>query len=339
MNKNITISRFYDKNMKYSGQALAIVLVVLVVAVIIAMAIISRVASDRVRVSDERSSAESIEIADSALDSFRNVPLQSIKAVAENPSVTLCSTDPGYNFLEDGCELADYNQFRQFMNQLESEVPGFDSDPYMNSISTSLSSQCSGEFEDNGIKVLFEKGTGEDLVEVQKDDVFSIITSGQAPNPAACNLNLNLDPMSGNRAGAIVTPIYAQVDSNGIITSFKDYAANDSRGYCLGDLACNSAWPEWGNWVTSTGVISIPASSSGFHLKELRVRAVGSALAVTSSFTPNGCMVSEEAVKISAIVSCGGTSRGKEFVITDQEWAPALFDYLLFNGNGELRSE
>lgn len=332
--KNDHLSKY-----RYEGQALAIVLVVLVVAVIIAMAIISRVFNDRVRVADERASAESIEIADSALDSFRNIALEDIRTVAEDPDVTLCSDDPSYNFLESGCVLDNFSEFQSFMNELETQVPGFDSDPYTTTINSDLVNQCAGD--DNGIKIIFEKFSPEDSIEIERDGVFAVVTNGQTPNPAACTIELDATPQGGGQSGILVTGVYVTVDANGDITSYKNYEYSDTIGYCLMDASCSTSWPNWSNWIPSPSgsITGIPTQKSSNNLYELRVRAIGTPIALSTSFSPDGCMEIEDLLKISAIVNCGGNSRGKEFVLTGEDWAPSVFDYVLFNGDGQLQAE
>ena len=57
-----------DIKVKYSGQALAIVMIVIVVAVVIGMAMLSRTLRDQQLTVQEQTSAEALELSDSVID-------------------------------------------------------------------------------------------------------------------------------------------------------------------------------------------------------------------------------------------------------------------------------
>lgn len=71
----------------------------------------------------------------------------------------------------------------------------------------------------------------------------------------------------------------------------------------------------------------------------MRIRPIGGDVSVTRSYLPDGCGGAESTLfRVSTTINCSGNSRGKEFIISDQEWAPAIFDYVLFNGQGTLEN-
>lgn len=326
-------------SVKYNGQALAIVLIVLVIAIIIGMAIVARVFNDRVLVDDERSSSESIEIADTALDAVKDITFVDMKTVAHSSELkSICNpnNDLKYDFLADGCILEDVNDLNVFLNGIQKVVPTYEPAPYYVSITDDLKNQCNND-NNQGIKVVFERFDPTETIDIQKDETFALVT--QAPvtvQTSTCNVNVTATPQGGGNSGIVVSGIYTSLDATGNITGYKPYEQNDINSYFLG---APTAMPTtWSGWTTSNGSLpSVGLVKGGYGLYELRLRAIGTAVSVSADFSQN-CYAREDLMKVSAIVNCNGNSRGKEFVLTGEDWAPSIFDYVLFNGDGQLKN-
>jgi type II secretory pathway pseudopilin PulG len=328
---------------KYNGQALAIVLIVLVIAVIIGMAVISRVFNDRVQVDDERSSAESVEVADTALDAVKNISLDDLATAAS--ATSFCTAGyTNYNFVENGCTAKTISEYSAFLGN----IPNFDKDPYIKSIETDLNEQCNYATNPNGtgFKVVFDNIDPEDTIDIQQDEVFAIMTKGVTPPTpndgiGACNLNVKVSPQGTRPAGVVVSKIYTTMSGTDI-SSYREYEDQNIQPYCLGNN-CNTGggnFGDWNGWQYNSGTLpSVPIRPTNTErLYELRIRAINSPLAVSYSYSPSGCIEQDDLVRVQAIVNCNGNSRGKEFVLTGDEWAPGIFDYVLYNGQGELRN-
>ncbi|WKZ31292.1 MAG: hypothetical protein QY318_00765 [Candidatus Dojkabacteria bacterium] len=324
------------KGERYQGQALAIILIVLVVAVIIALAILSRTLKDSRRVVDEQESAESVEIADTTLDALKDITLEEFALFAETAGVEagICNpggTIPNYDFYEHGCEISseDIDVLIDYFGD------GYDLEAIFSTIFSDLSNQC--HEETSGFRIMFEPANAEEEFEIGKDTMFAFVP-GAIPAPAGCQVEINASPVGSPDGRLIVANIYAQRDGAGLISSYKEYAYDDVKGYCF-TAGCG---PQYWTPATGTPSIVVPASmASGgqtYYINEIRMRAVNSTVAVSAIADPNECVNIGTYMKISAIVNCGDNSRGKELVVSDQEWAPQIFDYVLFNGEGELRT-
>lgn len=325
---------------KYSGQALAIVLVVLVVAVIIALALLSRSLSDSRQVVQEQASAEALEIADTFLDSVATVKYSDISAAAQDGDFQGCISDvsnPGtYDFASDGCTLDGFDEVEGFLEEVEDVVAGgtFVSDPFVGAIKYGLQEQCNTE-DDRSIRVTMEPLDEDDSIEVKKDDTIGFVTKG-VDAPAGCQVSVYGTPTSGG-GGMVVSKIYANplAADPDRIESFKDFDTSDSTGYCV-----NCSGTGWDGWTIVNNAENLMEDvnyrSNPYNLYELRLRAVGSDFEVRLESSPAGCFPREEMIRVRSEVNCSGVSRGREFTITDGQWAPSIFDYVLFNGDGTL---
>jgi hypothetical protein len=306
---------------KYEGQALAIIMIVLVVAVVIGMAMLSRTLKDRERVTEEKTSAEALEFSDSILDVVKGTPVEKLEEVCANP-------DFGAG-IEEGCEVKGVSAVENFLTEAGVSTGFLDS-----------FGQCTGSGSD--VEMSISLAGADDDYEIRPDTVRAFVLRQQTPDPAACTLDLEFEPRGGENAGVAVSRVYASgYDANGVPANYKVYDYDDTVEYCLfrsGD-ACPDGSIFTDSWVPlqSGDTLSVPLTSSGGHpLDEIRVRAVNSAVGVRSSLSSAQCVDDMEMVKIVVAANCTGSYRAKELQIPQQEWAFPIFDYVLFNGNGTL---
>ncbi|MCB9790682.1 hypothetical protein H6764_01525 [Candidatus Nomurabacteria bacterium] len=330
--------------LKYEGQALAIVLIVLIVAVIIALAVVSRTLSDRTQVIKERSSADAVEAANSTLDAVAGISIADLAEYAEGTGRTVCGLGPTDNFADVGCHI-------ESVDDLETLLDNFGLSAFYDSISNDLAAKCpatdSNQFN-KSLNLSFEYASEDDEITIEKDSVFSIVNNGNPPNnnPGTCAIDLNATPLpSGSTAGVITSAVYVTKSGNDI-ASFKQYRYPDVKAFCISD-GCNGSadWVEssnssWGLRLTGN-IDDVPIiktiGSTDYYLQEVRIKPVGSDINLTRQETGGtDCVSFRDLLKVSATVNCGDTARGREIVLTDDEWAPAIFDYVVFNGNGVL---
>jgi hypothetical protein len=306
---------------KYEGQALAVIMIVLVVAVVIGMAMLSRTLKDRERVTEEKTSAEALEFSDSILDVVKGTPVEKIEEVCANP-------DFGGG-LEEGCEVKGVSAVENFLTEAGVSTSFLDS-----------FGQCTGNGSD--VEMSISLAGSDDDYEIRPDTVRAFVLRQQTPDPAACTLDLEFEPRGSENAGVAVSRVYASgYDANGVPSDYKPYDYDDTVEYCLfrsGDT-CPDGTEFSDSWVPlqSGDTLSVPLTSSDGHaLDEIRVRAVNSAVGVRSSLSSAQCVEDLEMVKIVVAANCTGSYRAKELQIPQQEWAFPVFDYVLFNGNGVL---
>ena len=337
----------------YSGQILAIVLVVLVVGVIIALALISRTVSDQRGALEEGRSADSLEIADTVLDSFRDVAVEDIvqwseDKVSDGTIADFCDEAPDntYSFGDEGiCTISNPERIEELLADL-SGITGLSLLPYYNSAYSTLSSECgyddSVDLPDDIMELEISILPEDSEITIEQDDVFAIVTS--AVPASSCSINLTAEEVdTTGTTGLIVSTIYDTKDANGEVMAIKQYEEGDINGYCLSGYSnpanCAGSWSNW--TVSPTSPANIPPISnlSGSHrLGEVRLRAVGGDVTITRSLSPAACMETNDLLSIRTVINCGGNSRGKQYIISNEQWAPPIFDYVLFNGEGQLRN-
>jgi hypothetical protein len=309
-----------NKVKTYEGQALAIVMIVLIVAAVIGIAMMSRTISDQQRVVEEKISAEALEVSDSLLDVVRGVSLEEIN----NACTTLGA---GAIDSENGCEVENMDDFLSQANISDSVLDGFDS--------------CTTD--DSLITMDVSLATMEDELEVRDNSVRSFVLAGQSPTDPACTLNMTFEGRGTDNAGVLVSKIYAKDHVDGIPGEYKSYDYDDMQGYCLG-VGCPDGVQMSGSWIEQAedAILSIPlddVDANGFMLDEVRVRPVNGVVAMKSEVVPNGCVLDSQMVKVVVGATCSGSYRAKSIQIPQQEWALPLFDYVLFNGGSVLQPE
>lgn len=309
----------------YKGQALAIVMIVLIVAAVIGMAMLSRTISDKQRVVEEKSSAEALEVSDSLLDVVRGVSLEEIQ------SACISAGSEGVDS-ESGCIVDDETQsldiFLEEAGIANSVLDGFDT--------------CEGDTSE--ISMAVSLATMEDELEVRSNSVRSFVLGGQIPTDDACTLNLSFEQRGTENAGVIISKVYAKDYTDGIPSEYKPYDFDDMKGYCFGSGCPGLESNMSGSWVEQAEetIVSIPLKDidvNDYQLDEVRIRPINGVVALKSEIVPANCIPDTEMVKIIVAATCSGAYRAKSIQIPQQEWALPLFDYVLFNGGGILQPE
>jgi len=333
----------------YEGQALAVVLIIIVVAAIIALAIMSRVKSEQRNVADERSSSQSLSVSDNILDAVISLPISTIaKAIntEENEVLSnLCKKDSlDYEFWEDGCVLDDTEEVSSFLTALDDIDVNVD--PVYSVIASQMESELvasCGETQHDVKMTILPIEEGEKII-LQEGVVLSLIPD--TIPVGGCNINVEAETVrDGVKAGIIENAIYV----NEILGSAEyDYSLN--KGYCLfdciGDLSWVGANPtNYDNgWVNSPNGASFGRSmmltqnGNNYSLNELRLRPIGDDVAISYTTSTNGCKL-KEIMKLMIITSCSGITQGKETIIPRANWAPSVFDYSIYNGQGIFEYE
>lgn len=339
---------YYKKSAtkKYSGQVLAIVLVVLFVGVIIALALLARTMSDERQTVEERRSAEALQAADTILNSVKAVDFDDLMAWLNDPSSdegysNVCLDGQGdYSFPTTGCVLTG-------MDELEVFTDRFGLQSFYSAIEESLlGTESSCKFENaesvgEAVKLVMKPFGEEDLLEIDKDSVFAFVYG--ASNTGPCSVRLSALPIQRDLpSGVVYTAIYA-TQTGGVISDYKPYEFSDIVGQCL-DNNCAGGSGDWVGWYTDPATPfgefqehNIPNIKSfngiNYFLHEIRVRPVGTDIFLRRG----GDCPKEELLWAETNVTCDDQYRALHFVLSGQEWAPALFDYVLFNGSGTLR--
>lgn len=309
--------KLHKKELYVRGQALVIVLIVLVVGVIIAMAIVSRSQKNQLKVVEEKKSAEAIQVSDSLVNVSQSLNIEEIRAACASnfnatPSTECCiqSSALGGKFTLLG-QTFDYPK---------------------------CSEQAGGE-ANSDVKLCFKLESNFDSYQISKDQVLSIpFLSGSTAG--ACSMNIKATSSGSSNTGLYISKYYADKDANGNVNSFKPYSGDDTSEWLIG--TSNSDWQSWKNtYVVSGNGIDIPispiAGTPTYKIHEVRVRAVGNPVTVQVSPNPAGCVTDTVAMRITASANCGSSYRSVWYYRPIRESANAFFDYVLFNGSGDLK--
>lgn len=315
------------KNIKvYKGQALAIVMIVLVISAILGMAMLSRTLKDTRQLASEKSSAEALEFADSILDTMKGTSVATIEQV--------CGSNVLYG---DGLRTSEGCSVKGV-----SEVKGFLTAASVDNNTLNVFDQCQGD--SSQVELSAKLATSEDELELSSDKVRSVVVRGQTP-AATCTMQFTFEPRGSSFGNVQISRIYARnYNSSGVPSAYKAYSYDDIQQYCihLTGRTCVDNTNVDGTWIPieSGNTVSVPlGASGGFLLDEIRVRSMGGTVAVRTSISDPTCLEKWEMVKITAGANCTGTYRAKEVQIPQQDSALSLFDYVLFNGSGVLGSE
>ena len=311
---------------RYNAQALAIVMIVIVISLVLGLAMFSRVLKDNLRSVDEKSSAEALETADSVFNAVKGTSVSNIKALCQNAEYGSVDISQG-----GVCKATGTSNVKKFLSDL-----GVGSD------ATLGLNNCQSETSTLEVKTSVA-GPDDDL-EIGSDSVRSFVLRGQTPNPSSCELRLTVEPRGATIGGLMISKIYGKDYVNGVATDYKEYAYSDISPYCIfatgADCASSTNLLDTWSPVASGSVISIPLAGSGaYSLDEIRVRAVNSTVAIKASLSSANCIKDWEMIKMEVGANCTGSYRAKEVQIPQKDWALPIFDYVLYNGQGILKTE
>lgn len=298
----------------YSGQALALVLIVLIVGGIIAMAIISRSQKSQSRTIDERKSTNAVEVSTSIINLTQKLTLTEIEDALMRSScagATPCCIDVA----SSGLFSAD-------------QVPSC--------------SQSSGGEQQTDTKICFDRVNEFSNYQLLKDDVLSIPISWSSAS--ACSLDFNFSAVGTNQAGVVVNKIMANKTAGGAqfgdltFLYTKGYEGWDYDRYLVAGVSDGTVWSNWGAVQTSMSfpLVSRSFNSTTFQPHELRLTAVGGNINVNMSSTPSGCFSDVIFYKVTASANCGGDYRANWYYKPVVPGASPIFDYAIFNGKSSL---
>lgn len=318
---------------RYSGQALAIVLVLLVVGSIIGLALYARSLKDTGRVTQEKGSAEANELAETIIGILSTTDYQKIMQTCRDGEVDYLA-DP------DGCKPSGdtLQDVENFLNEVGAATDGSILNNFVGTDATTPKCESAD--------LSLSYATQDDKIPVQKDQAVSIFVPGI--NWAACSITFNMEPTSPN-VGFLMSRNYATVDANGKVTSFLPYNPANVESFCFSadGSSCenlNFLGSSWLPYIYGTEAgntrLTFPSglyatTISAKPIYEVRFRSINGDSNL--SWTTSGDCSGLSNFIISEVGStCQGEYVGKTFLIPPSPSAPPIFDYTIFNGKGVL---
>lgn len=233
---------------RYSAQALAIIMIVLVIASIIGLAMFSRVLRENARIVDEKSSAEALEVVDSAIKAVKGTSVSNIKEVCLDSDYGQGVDSP------TGCVVKGVSSVNQFFSDL-----GVQAD-----ISSGFAN-CNNEI--STLEMSTRLAGPDDELEIRPDIVRSFVIRGQTPTTPSCSLNIKAENKGGSVSGLMISNIYGKSYSGGVAGEYKPYDYDDILSYCIhsegGDCSQDSRFSSTWTPIQTGSEINIPLGSSG----------------------------------------------------------------------------
>jgi hypothetical protein len=301
---------------KYSGQAIAIIMVVLVVAAVIGASLYSRMVRNKGEVVDTRESQKALEQAGNVLDAFTTLDLPSLQKLLSDQ---LSADDNGEIVLSD---IDGIRSFLQGLNgeQMELGLLGFEGD-----------SSCSEPV------VTITYAQASDGIEYGVGDVMAINVDG-VDIPDGCVATLTFDPAgSGDH---LFTTKYVYTEDDG---SVQPYELNDMELYCLNSSGSDNC----GNGtVAPTESIKQKLGKGNSitlnfaehsNLYEFRILPLKEKIKIGLKGSTE-CVHILDNYSIKSTVTCTGQERTMQVVIPNamNMGYPSLFDYTIYNSQGTL---
>jgi hypothetical protein len=323
------------KNEKYSAQALAIAMVVLVVSSILAISIYSRVSKDKSLSLDERNSAEALEVSDLILNYLTASPIESTIGKIEDAGVQSLDNATGITLTESATKT----EISDLLNSLSGVANSLDN-----------LSICPITVSDNTYFLNIRKADLETYFEVRPGQIMALPIKGLSlPADAnACTTTIKTAVRGDSGAGFSVTKVYARNYTDGIAAAYKPYQEEDVLNYCFASSStCNSEGTLGGglNWIPfkddGSQDLSVALNekktynSVEYSLDEIKITAIGGTIGISYNI-PTTCTQELNMINVQAGANCSGTYRGKSVLIPAKQWEVPLFNYVLFNGEGSL---
>lgn len=298
---------------KYKGQAIAIIMIVLVVAAVIGASLYSRMMRNKGEVVDTRESQKALEQAGNVLDAFITADLPSLQVLLSEQLklrdglITLESTGDIEGFFREGTLEGTMD-----LGLLDLGEGSSCSEPTVNITYADIS---------DGV----EYGVG-DAMAINVWDLYL---------PENCKVKLSFHT-AGN-GDHLFTTKYVYMNSDG---SVYPYALDDMKLYCLnssGSLDCGngSVAPTESieQRLANGGIITLDLTTS--NLYEFRILPLREKIRIGLEDQCNN-LLSNYLIK--STVTCTGQERTMQVVIpnaSNMGYSP-LFDYTIYNSSGTL---
>lgn len=296
-----------NKKNFYSGQAIAIVMVVLVVAAVLGASLYSRTIQNQDSAIDIQDSDTSLEQVDTILELFSEVDIDQLDLLA-----------PG-----DGEDAVVFDDIDDFVNS--------------GSLFSDVAKGIVDNLDDNwceegasGLEIRLSRLPESEAIDVSVGNTRAYNFDGASISGPS--MDLTVQPRGSDTVFFVVKKIYW--DGAG---SFKPYDLDDTEAYCIGDSCGDFATGTY-NSLGSNGEFSVSLGDDGaWDLYEVRVVPIVGSIAVSHDTNGDVSGVEFGYIKINVAVNCYGTEREKELVLPGSSSLSyaTTFDYVLYN-NGSL---
>jgi hypothetical protein len=299
---------------KYSGQAIAIIMVVLVVAAVIGASLYSRMIRNKGEVVDTRESQKALEQAGNVLDAFTTSDLPSLQNLL---SQKLSGDDDGEIVLSD---IGTIEAFLQELNgdRMSLGLLGFGE---------------SGSCSEPVVTITYAQAS--DGIEYGVGDVMAVNVDG-VDIPEGCVATLTF--YTAGSGDHLFTTKYVYMDDN---RDVQPYKLEDMKLYCLNSTGSNCgdesvAPPDSIEGTLASGG-NITLNVDQPNLYEFRILPLKEKVKIGLQGNA-ACNHLLDNYSIKSTVTCTGQERTMQVVIPNamNMGYPSLFDYTIYNSSGTL---
>lgn len=298
---------------KYSGQAIAIIMVILVVAAVIGASLYSRMIRNKGEVINTRESSKALEQSGNILDAFITTDIRTLqdglydKLTEEGGKITIEATR---------------------LDDLTDNIVAYFGEIGLELEELTMDASCSN------YKMSFEFAPPSEGPEYNVGDVMAINLSSVPTVQSGCEVDLNFP--SGDNKIFTVKEVYSHVSGVG----YAPYRLEDMEVYCTNNCTGMSPTTSFEEWMTKPILTYDMYALKNSGLTELRVIPLKGTIEIGVSSSPQ-CNNIFDQFLIKATSICSGQERTMQVIIpsaTNFGYDP-MFDYTIYNSNGALAPE
>lgn len=332
MNGNMTKNR-------YSGQALAIAMLILVVSSLIGLAMYSRTTKDKTLTLEERASGEALEVSDVILNNITSFTVEEI-AMKLNE----------YYYEKEGDSFELRGEVVLYENSEDDDITllfrrlGLLADN--ENFSETLDPLCPVNIPPNEYQLTIQKTPPDIGYELRPGHIWSfptwklIIPYNPIGAERSCDLRLKISEIGDSLAGFVLTKLYCEYDQQTDLvqscTENKYEMTNYRFKTSSGETYSGFLDDHWIEIFPGEDTIEFSLKEDGVREipTEIRIKALGrlGSPGIKISYELEGdCGTDVNMYLVRATANCSGVYRGKEIVVP-QKGHNLLFDYVYFKG-------
>ena len=296
---------------KYSGQAIAIIMVVLVVAAVIGASLYSRMLRNKGEVVETRESQMALEQASNVLGAFTTADIPLLQSHLE---AELAEVDP-YPIILDG-----YDAIAAFL----SEIGNMD----LKILDSRTDTSC----KEPTVTIAYAELSDE--IDYRVGEVMAINLADVQP-PVGCEATLAFETRGSGNHLFTIKKVYRTKPTGEV----RKYELDDMLLYCLNvsGSGCSGVAPVESIYSTLANgdKITVPLEVQDLH--EVRVLPLKEKIGISIVGNEQcGRMLHNYLIK--STVSCSGQERTMQLIVPNATnfGYPAIFDYTIYNSSGTL---
>lgn len=291
----------------YSGQALAIIMIVLVVSSIIGFSVFNRSLRDKKSTIQERDSGEAYEVVDILLDTMLQY-----------------SSEEWMDGITLGTEYSYMGGIGNLQDLLLDNY-GFD----INSLN-----MCKVQDGSNKYTLKLDYGNSDTLYQVEPGQAFTFLVEEGDQPPANCKIRVTFITTGlPENTGFMLNQIFRT--SNAIPTQIADYDYPNALTYCL-----IGSCPNFDKFPPGLPTFSNPFDidmNQPLLIDRAQIIAINNP--IQFQFEPTTeCEDRFKTLVLRTSATCNGVYRAKEIIVPVHRAHYSIFNYVLFNGNGPMNS-